>query len=179
MTTYLRVLMLYIIPDGWLPGHTLLVENAEGRLIARAAGEWFRYRKHVHMQQDDSTAAGPADFILEKAFWTNTYKIMKADEEPVFEITKSSFFRERYVFSVKGLSFELRKAGFMSRHFELFRVDETQVDSRELIAQIQPTGFFSRSWEIETFSPLPEWLQICIVLTCRIIYQQQAAAAGS
>jgi uncharacterized protein YxjI len=170
--------MLYLIPDGWFPGHALHVENAEGRTIARIESSFFEMRKQVRMINDRSDTTSPAEFIIKKAFWSNTFTVMKADEQPVFEVNKDSFFRQRYRFTLSGISFELSKpALFANRYYELYRVQQG-TDEKEQVAIIQSSGFFSRSWEVETNTPLPEWLQVCVALISRMLYQQAAAAAG-
>jgi uncharacterized protein YxjI len=170
--------MLYLIPDGWFPGHALHVENTEGRTIARIESSFFEMRKQVRMINDRSDTTNPTEFIIKKAFWSNTFTVMKADEQPVFEVNKDSFFRQRYRFTLSGILFELSKpAFFANRYYELYRVQQG-TNEKEQVAIIQSSGFFSRNWEVESYTPLPEWLQVCVALISRMLYQQAAAAAG-
>lgn len=170
--------MLYLIPDGWFPGHALHVENEQGRTIARIESSFFEMRKQVRMINDEGDTSSPTEFIIKKAFWSNTFTVMKADEQPVFEINKDSFFRQRYRFTLGGIPFELSKpAFFANRYYELHRLEEA-ADEKEMVAVIQSSGFFSRNWEVDTTTQLPEWLQVCVAIISRMLYQQAAAAAG-
>lgn len=170
--------MLYLIPDGWFPGHALHVEDAEGRTVARIDSSFFEMRKQVRMIHDENDSTTPAEFIIKKAFWSSTFTVMKADEQPVFEVSKDSLFRQRYRFTLSGIPFELSKPAFFSnRYYELHRLQQT-TDEKELVAKIQSSGFFSRNWEVEAIRPLPDWLQVCVALISRMLYQQAAAAAG-
>lgn len=170
--------MLYVIPKSWLPGGLIHVETATGDFVASVHPSLFSHRARVQMATAPGEDSPPDELTIKKSLWTSTYSVMKPEGDVLFQITKSSLFRERYEFSLRGIDFELRKPFFSNRFFELYRQSGAGGE-HELTTRIQAAGVFSRCWEVDPVMPLPAWLEVCMAISSRMIYANISTPAGA